>query len=671
MLQQQYSNQASPCSSSSCGCEHHHDQRTIRFSIIRIIAAGLFTLIAVGSEYGFIRPSEFGIAAAIFALLLTVIPILKEAATGLFQGRRNVCELASLALIGAVIIGEFTTAAEIAIILSIGELVEDYVYARSKADIEGMITRHPRIAHLIRDGETLEVPVHEISPGDLVMIRPGDIVPVDGIISEGSSSLDESCLTGESLPIIRGPGDQVSSGSVNLEGVLIITTLRPAQDSTYARVVDLVREAGERRPPSHPFIDRFAQWYTPIILVIAVIVFIWSGSVIRSIAVLIVACPCALLLATPSAVLAAIGNAAKRGILIKGGEYLEICRSINTLVFDKTGTLTTGIMQIHSVDPAEGYTSDQILELAAQGESSSSHPIALAIVKAAKEKGIILSARGTIREFPGEGIEDQNDGIIVYIGTQSFLKRNGVVLPDTLQFIGDTTSEVLVWVARNHIYVGIIRLKDQIRSETREVLSRLKEMGLTQIVVLTGDNHNTAALITRECGISENMVHAGLRPSDKEEYIGMIQHSGKTVCFIGDGTNDGPALARSDLGISIANRADTVALETAGVVLMRGGLATLPEFFSLGIQTRNIIFQNIILAMGINILLIFGAAFGVISPAFGAIGHQIATVLVLLNSLRLVRGEFSLGEVHTSGFSRLLSAWSQKGVWNIQRRRSF
>ncbi|MDD1729814.1 MAG: cation-translocating P-type ATPase, partial [Methanospirillum sp.] len=594
---------------------------------------------AVLSEFGDIIPREVGITAAVIALVLTAIPILKEAITGLFQGRRNVCELAALALIGAVVIGEFIAAVEIALILSIGELVEEYVYARSKADIDGIITRHPRFARLVRDGETREVPVEEIKTGDQVVIRPGDIVPVDGIIVEGNSGLDESCLTGESLPITRRPGDQVSSGSTNLDGVLIITALRAAQDSTYARVVNLVREAGERRPPSHPFIDRFARWYTPIMLMIAGVVLIWTGSPIRAITILIVACPCALLLATPSAVLAAIGNAAKRGILIKRGEYLEICRSVTTVVFDKTGTLTTGVMQVLGVDPADGYSSDEILTFASHAESSSSHPIAQAIVRAATDRGSMVQSHGSAREWPGEGIEDKYDESIVHIGTRSFLERNGVSIPDISQFNNNSDSEIAVWVAHDHTYAGMIRLSDQVRPETKEVLSSLRKMGLDQVIVLTGDNPRTAASIARECGLPEERVHAGLRPTDKEDFLGKIQHTGETVCFIGDGTNDGPALARADLGISIASRADTVALETAGVVLMRGGLSALPGFLSLGIRTRTIILQNVLLAMGLNLLLIIGAASGFLSPAGGAIGHQIATVFVLLNSLRLMKNE--------------------------------
>lgn len=639
MSENQCTTQNSSCSCSSCGCEHQHNETSLRFSILRIIIAGVLTLIAVISEFGYLIPREVGIAAAIIALALTAIPILKEAISGLFQGRRNVCELAALALIGAVVIGEFIAAAEIALILSIGELVEEYVYARSKADIDGIITRHPRFAHLIRNGETLEVPVEEIQTGDQVVIRPGDIVPVDGIIVEGNSGLDESCLTGESLPITRRPGDPVSSGSINLDGVLIITTLREVQDSTYARVVNLVREAGEQRPPSHPFIDRFARWYTPIMLAIAGIVLIWTGSPIRAITILIVACPCALLLATPSAVLAAIGNAAKRGILIKKGEYLEICRSVTTILFDKTGTLTTGIMQVLGVDPAEGHSSDEILTFACDAESSSSHPIAKAIVRAATDRGITYQSHGTAREWPGEGIEDQQGVSVVHIGTRSFLERNGVIIPDESLFDYNTDSEIAVWVARDHTYAGMIRLSDQVRPETKVVLSRLRKMGFNQISILTGDNPKTAASIAMECGLPKDRVHAGLRPADKEDFLGKVQRSGETVCFIGDGTNDGPALARSDLGISIASRADTVALETAGVVLMRGGLTALPEFLSLGIRTRKIILQNVFLAIGLNLLLITAAASGALSPAGGAIGHQVATIFVLLNSLRLMKGE--------------------------------
>ena len=303
------------------------------------------------TELGIISPPEVAIYSSIIALLLTAYPILKEAVMGLFKGERNVCELASIAIVAAIAIGEFTAAAEVAIILTIGELVETYAYSRSKRDIEGIITRNPRFGYVIREGEIEQILVSDIVVGDRVMVRPGDMVPVDGIVLEGGSCLDESCLTGESLPVGKENGSQVFSGSINLDETLILQTSRVADDSTYSRIVNLVKEAGMRRPPSHPFIDRFARVYSPLMLMIAGIVLLLTGSVLRAITVLIVACPCALLLATPSAVLATIGSAAKRGILMKSGDLLEICRSITVLVMDKTGTITSGKMHLSAIIP--------------------------------------------------------------------------------------------------------------------------------------------------------------------------------------------------------------------------------------------------------------------------------------------------------------------------------
>jgi len=419
------------CESTSCGCEHEHSPESIRPILFRTSIAGVCVIIALGAEVGLLTPPIIGPVSAIIALLLTAYPILKEAVIGLFHGERNVCELASIAIVAAVAIGEFTAAAEVAIILTIGELAEGYAYSRSKRDIEGIITRNPRFGYLIRDEKIIQVPVHEIEVGETAMIRSGDIVPVDGIVIEGSSYLDESCLTGESLPVEKEKGSQVYSGSINKDGTLVIEVTKVAGDSTYYRIVELIRQAGLRRPPSHPFIDRFARVYSPLMIALAVVVFFLTGSVVRAITVLIVACPCALLLATPSAVLATLGSAAKSGILIKGGEFLEICQKITVLVMDKTGTITSGIMELSEVVSLGSHSQKDILTYAAVAECSSSHPIARAIVTAATKKGISLVCTGLSHHYPGLGVEDIQQDHQIHVGNLRFMEEKGVIIPET------------------------------------------------------------------------------------------------------------------------------------------------------------------------------------------------------------------------------------------------
>lgn len=621
---------------SGCGCAHEFDSQTVRPLLIRTFIAGICVCIAMITEAGFIAIPEIGTAAAIIALLLTAYPILKEAVTGLLGGERNVCELASIAIVAAVAIGEFTAAAEVAIILTIGELAEDYTYSRSKRDIEGIVTRNPRFGHIIRNEEVIEVPVQEIAIGDRVMVRSGDIVPVDGVVVEGRTFLDESCLTGESLPVLKEKESQVYSGSTNLDGTLIIRTTKVAGDSTYSKITELIRQAGQRRPPSHPFIDRFARVYSPLMIILAIIVFILTGSVIRAITVLIVACPCALLLATPSAVLATLGSAAKSGILIKGGEFLEVCRNITILVLDKTGTITSGNMAVSEIIACGSYSRDDVLLFAATAECSSSHPIAKAVVSAATDNGLAIACTGYAQQVAGLGIEDIQQDHKILVGNRRFMENKGIDTSLILSKARDDmsgTSEILV--ACDTFLIGILYVSDTIRPESSQVFAKIRQLGINKIEMLTGDNQVVAEQIAQQCGIEPASVHSGMYPGDKENYVSELQKRGEVVCFVGDGTNDGPALARSDLGISIGSREDTIALETSSVILMQRGLGALPEFIELGRRTSSIIIMNICIALGLNLLLIIAAGYGLISPATGAIGHQVATLVVLVNSTRL------------------------------------
>lgn len=625
-------------SSAGCGCTHELAKDELTPLLIRTLIAGVLVAISITVELGLLQPPGIAVVTSLAALALTAYPILKEAVVGLRNGERNVCELASLAIIGAVLIGEFTAAAEIAIILTIGELIETYAYARTKRDLESIVADNPRFATIIREGTPVQVQVEEIQVSDQVMVKPGDKVPVDGIIIEGHSSLDESCLTGESLPQAKGPGNAVFSGSVNQEGAIIMQATKGVDDSTYAKIVQLVHDAGLRRPPSHPLIDRFSRVYTPIMLLIAGIVLVLTGSYLRAITVLIVACPCALLLATPSAVLASLGAAAKQGILIKGGEYLELCHAITTVVLDKTGTLTSGTMTVTAVIPADSRSEDTVLGVAARAEAGSSHPVAKAIVLAAQERQIPVPYSAGSRNHPGLGVADLQNGKQVFVGNAIFMQENGVIIPEPVANAitsGSSEGSITVLVAEEDRLIGTIYLADQIRPETPGVISRLHSLGITSIHLLTGDSEGVALRIARSSGIPPEVVHAGMHPGDKEEFIAGLQKKGAVVCYVGDGTNDGPALARADLGVSIGSREDTIALETSQVILMQGNLTSLPAYIALGKRARLYIMGNICVALILNALLILAAGAGMLSPAMGAIGHQVATVIVLLNSSRL------------------------------------
>lgn len=620
-----------------CGCTHDHDAGLFRKDLVKSVFAGILVIIAVAIEYLDPLVSLIPVILSIIVLALTALPIFSEAYRGLRKGERNVNELVSIGILGAVILGEFTIAAEISVILTIGELAESWAYARSKRDIEEIIVNNPRFAHRVRNNALEEVPVDEIVSGEILLVRPGDIVPVDGIIMDGCSRVDESCLTGESLPVTKGMNDPVFSGSVNHDGTLTIRAEKTADNSAYAGIVRLVHEAGSRRPPTRLFIDRFSRVYTPIILGIAGVVLVTTGDPIRAITVLIVSCPCALLLATPSAVLAVIGSAAKRGILIRGGEFLEICPKISMILFDKTGTLTSGVMEVSSLQPAPGISRDDLLKTAGIAECTSSHPIAQAISRRCQALGIPLSCGGERVMHPGRGVLAFPDNEPILVGNRDFLQSSGVLFheePDT----EENSAEIEVLVAKNQVFLGSIRVTDAIRPESAEVIRNLREFGIKKIGMITGDTSLAVSRIAGQSGINDDIIHSGVLPGQKQHIIDRFQKSGEKICFIGDGTNDGPALAQADIGVSIGSRSDTVALKTAPVVLMKDGLEQLPVFIGLGNRTSRVISVNVFMALGLNLLMILAAGAGWLSPAAGAIGHQVATIAVLFNSAAISFG---------------------------------
>ncbi|QYZ80334.1 cation-translocating P-type ATPase [Methanofollis formosanus] len=597
-------------------------------------------LLAVALAGGYLRalPSLLVTALTIASLLITATPFVVETVRGLARRERNVGELATLAIAAAVLIGEYTAAAEVGLIMAVGEMAEEFAFNRSKRDIEGIAVANP--GHALRkdgDGWT-EVRTDDLVPGDVVLVRPGDLVPVDGTVVVGSSGIDESRLTGESTPVEKGVGGNVYAGTVNLDGTLEVRVSRAGEDSTYGKIVTLVKEAGERRPPARPFIDHFASVYTPVVLAVAGAVWAVTGDLHRAITLLIVACPCALLLATPSAVLAATGAAARKGVLIKGGEYLEAAARVDTCVFDKTGTLTRGIPAVTGVVPADGQDEHALLGLAAAAERGSPHPFARAVMAAAERAGIEVRAQSEARLTHGMGVEALTPAGRVVVGNALMMEQAGVAIPPGAAGTGTAiarTGATPLYVGRDGAFAGLIRVEDQVRPEAPGVVSAIRAEGAEKVVILTGDHEAAARDVAAQIGIGAAEVKAGLFPAEKLEQIRTLQAEGHTVCFVGDGTNDGPALAQAEIGVAIGSREDTVALETSDVVLMRGGIAALPWFLHLGRQTSRTITANVVFALGFAAVMAGCAAGGLITPATAAIAHQFGTIIVLANSVRL------------------------------------
>lgn len=605
--------------------------------IARIGVAGALLCAALAADHFALSLPIPAMFLSLGSLALTGIPIVAGTVRGLFRRQRNVGELASVAIAASLFLGEFTVAAELGFIMALGEAAEEYAHRRSRRGIEAIAADTPRHAFVMRDGTAVRVALSEIDPGDRVLVRPGDVVPVDGTVAAGTSAVDESRLTGESIPVEKSAGDTVYAGTLNHDGALQVTVLRVGDCSAYGKIMRMVREAEERRPPSRPIIDRFAAVYTPVMLAAAVVVWLATGDLQRSIALLIVACPCALLLATPSAVLAAIGAGARQGILIRGGEYLEACSKLDTVVFDKTGTLTLGDLQVAKVVPFGERTVEEVLGPAAVAEAGSEHPVARAVLSAAHERGLATDST-EMRLHPGGGIEARSGANRIVVGSTRLLDLTGILLPDEAAEVRDdfaASGITPVFVGVGEEVIGVIGLQDRLRPESAGVVAALSGEGIGSVAMLTGDHEGVARRVAAEAGIPEDAVHAGLLPHQKEEFVEALQNGGRVVCFVGDGTNDGPALARADIGVGIGSREDTVALETSHVVLMRGGLAALPGFIRLGRRTARTITANVLFALSFSFAMMALAALGLLSPAGGAVAHQTGTLIVLANSAGL------------------------------------
>jgi len=623
------------CAGDTCGCGHDLSREESKVREYAILgAAGVLLAGALTGEYLGFPPVAVSILA-ILSALCTGIPIIVSSVQGLIRGRQNVCELAGIAIVAAILIGEYTTAAEVGLILSIGEIAEEYAYRKSRREIEKIAALHPDHGLVEKDGSLTEVPVDDIGIGDVVLVRPGDVIPSDGVVISGSTSVDESCLTGESVPREKGAGDAVYSGSINTNGAVRVRVSKRNRDSTYSRIIGFVREAESRRPPTYPFIDRLASVYTPLTLAVTALVWVVTGSIERAITILIVACPCALLLSTPSAVISAIGAGARRGILIKSGLYLEEAGKADTVLFDKTGTLTSGMMSVTSLRTFGNYDAGSVTALAAAAECGSEHPAAKAIRRYAEETGVEVAGCEKTNSRPGLGIGAESGSGTVLVGNARFLRESGVTIPAG----AESEAELLlragaspVFVSLEGAVIGMFSLEDTVRDESGMVISGLKESGISCISIVSGDRKEVAERVADACGIDRANVCPGVAPGEKKAVVERFQSEGRTICFVGDGVNDAPALAQANVGVAMGSRENTVAIETSHVVLLRDDLRLLSGFLRLGRITARTIRVNVAFALGFTFLLMALAFSGFVHPAGGAIGHQVAVLAVLGNS---------------------------------------
>jgi Cu+-exporting ATPase len=590
-----------------------------------------------------------GITPVLLAAILGAVYIVYGALRGLVHGRVGADLALAQAALAALVLRQPFVAAEVVFIALLGEVLEAWTFARTRRALGKLVDQTPRLARVRRDGQEIEVPANEVRVGDRVIIRPGERVPVDGTVVAGRSSVDQSALTGESLPVDKGPDDAVYTSTLNQFGVLELEARKVGAETTFAQVMRLVSEARRRKAGLEKLADRLARYFLPVVELAAGATLLlgylagWPDVWSRTVAVLVVACPCSLVLATPAAMLASMAWLARHGILIKRGAALERLAGCDTFAFDKTGTLTQGLPRFATIATTPGGDEAEVLRLAASAESVSHHPLARVVVSEARRRGLALVEPGEASVLAGAGVQascgkDSEPPAIVRVGNRRFMAEGqiGLDLPtekilDDLDRAGQTS----LLVAVNGTVAGVIGVRDAIRPEAHDVVHDLRHLGIKEIAVLTGDRQPCAQAVAKR--IHADTIEAELLPADKARWIEERRRAGRRVAMVGDGINDAPALAGADVGIALGGIGADLAAEAGDLVLLGEPLRVLPELVQLARATVRVIRQNIIgFAFGLNAMAMLAATFGFLGPVAAAILHQIGSLIVLLNSMRLL-----------------------------------
>ncbi|MBR5502870.1 MAG: cation-translocating P-type ATPase [Methanobrevibacter sp.] len=609
------------------------------FGLKMTILSGIFLLIAVIFMI-------FGIDTPIYlnpawgAVIISGIPMLLLAMTRLIREKWiSSALLIAIAMVASLLIGEIFAAGEVAWIMALGALLEDWTVERAKKGLRNLINLTPQTGRRIVDGKEEIISVDEIRMGDTLRILPGESVPVDGKIISGTSSLDQSIMTGESLPIDKEVGDEVFCGTMNLYGAIDIEATSLGENSSLQKLIDLVKAADEKQAPTQRIADKWATWLVPIALLIAVAAWLVTGNIERGVTVLVVFCPCALILATPTAIMAAIGQATKYGVLIKSGEALETLGGLNTLVFDKTGTLTYGNLEVSDViSLREDLKENELLGIVASCEKLSEHPLAKAIVNKAKEVQLDIEEPKDFKMYPGKGVTCLNSYGKVYAGNSKFILENNIDVDidshlDKLKKEGKAS----IVVALNDDVIGLVGLSDVIREDSKGMIENLHDLG-AECILLTGDNTETANYFASKVGISK--VYGNLLPEEKLSWIEKLKAEGKKVCMIGDGVNDAPALKTADVSVAMGSVGSDVAIEAADIALLGDDIGKIPYLKKLSNSTLFTIKANIAMSMAINAAAIVCSVLGLLNPVTGAIVHNAGSCLVVLNAALLYDRHF-------------------------------
>ena len=605
----------------------------VRKDVVLLVLGGA----GVACSLAGLRPLPFDMAW--IAIVLCGVPILLEAFIGLvtaFDIKADV--LVSLALIASVAIGEDFAAGEVAFIMQLGALLEDLTVARARAGIEKLVRLTPRTARRLTGSGEETVPAQQVRVGDRLRVLPGETVPVDGVILSGQTSIDQAVMTGESLPVDKGPGDPVSSGTVNQFGSFDMEATRVGEDSSIQRMIRLVQSADAGKAKIVGLADRWATWVVVIALSAAVVTWLVTHEIIRSVTILVVFCPCALVLATPTAIMAAIGNATRHGFLVREGDALERLAGVSQVTFDKTGTLTYGRLAVTAVLPLPGWTEEGLFRLAAGAESRSEHPLGRAVTAGYRERcGQPVPQAEEFQMLPGRGVRARVEGYRVLAGNRELLEQEGVAIPGELGEWAEpllSRGNTLVYLAADGRAAGLMALADTVRPGAARTVRELEKTGVTP-VLLTGDHEAAARTIAGQLGLGA--YQANCLPEDKLAWIGRSQAAGRQVCMVGDGINDAPALKKAYVGIAMGDVGSDIAVDAADIVLVGDELRELPHLLRLARRMMRTIRYNLAFSMGLNFVAIVLAITGVLDPVVGALVHNAGSVFVILNSALLLR----------------------------------
>ena len=608
------------------------------------VTVGILILVSWALTYWGIGPyflsASLGLVATLFGGFQRLIAGFKD----VYNRKITVNVFVTVALIATVAVGEFLSAAIIVFIMAVAGAFESYTLDKNRRSIRNLLDLTPKTAMIRRQGQEVAVTLSEVQVGDVAVVRPGERIPVDGVVKAGASSVNQAPITGESMPVEKFTGSEVFSGTLNETGRLEIMTTKTGEDTTLARIVQLVENAQETKAPIQNIADRFTVWFLPAVLVLAVIGFFTSGDIKVAVSVLLVACPCAFAIATPTAVTAGISNMARRAVLIKGGIFFELAGKLDRLLVDKTGTFTLGRPKVVEIVAFDGVPEDEVLRLAAIAEKYSEHPLARAVMALSNERGIEAPEPDEFRAEVGMGVTAMWSDKEILVGKDKYLQANDISIPEIIeQTVSDQTQQgrTAMLVANDMKPVGLIAIADEVRPETPRVISALKrDFGIEKITMITGDNHRVAKAIAAQIGMDD--FQAELLPEQKQELVRELQREGHLVGMIGDGINDAPALALADIGFAMGSAGTDVAIETADVTLMNDDLSRVAEFVWMSQKVLRRIKLNIFFSIVYNVVGLIMASLGMLTPVLAVIFQEAGCITVVFSSTLLLWSKTNL-----------------------------